>query len=123
MAKLTIADRTAELILDMASWEELEERVGKLDDIDAMFETRQRLKHYRETVEILAAEGARLGKGDEMPADWIKENARPAQMRLMTAAIRLAIVDGMRMETAAEGNGGAVDVTLAEIEKKDQRDD
>ena len=122
MAKLTIADRTAELILDMASWEELEERVGKLDDIDAMFETRQRLKHYRETVEILAAEGARLGKGDEMPADWIKENAKPAQMRLMTAAIRLAIVDGMRMETAAEGNGGAVDVTLAEIEKKDQRD-
>jgi hypothetical protein len=123
MAKLTIADRTAELILDMASWEELEERVGKLDDIDAMFETRQRLKHYRETVEILAAEGARLGKGDEMPADWIKENARPAQVRLMTAAIRLAIVDGMRMETAAEGNGGAVDVTLAEIEKKDQKDD
>jgi len=123
MAKLTIADRTAELILDMASWEELEERVGKLDDIDAMFETRQRLKHYRETVEILAAEGARLGLGDEMPADWIKENARPAQMRLMTAAIRLAIVDGMRMETAAEGNGGAVDVTLAEIEKKDQKDD
>jgi len=123
MAKLTIADRTAELILDMASWEELEERVGKLDDIDAMFETRQRLKHYRETVEILAAEGARLGKGDEMPADWIKENAKPAQMRLMTAAIRLAIVDGMKMETAAEGNGGAVDVTLAEIEKKDQKDD
>lgn len=123
MAKLTIADRTAELILDMASWEELEERVGKLDDIDAMFETRQRLKYYRETVEILAAEGARLGKGDEMPADWIKENAKPAQMRLMTAAIRLAIVDGMRMETAAEGNGGAVDVTLAEIEKKDQKDD
>ena len=124
MAKLQIAGRTAELILDMTSWEEIEEQIGRLDEIDAMMESRQRLRHIREIAGIMSAEGARLGKGEEMPADWLKENCPPRQAIMVSTAIRAAIVEGMKMETAAGDNGEqVVDAALAEIEKKDTRDD
>ena len=123
MAKLTIDGRTADLLLTMTSWEEMEDKVGRLDEIDSLLESRQRLRYIREIAAIMAAEGSRLGRGEEMPAEWLKDHVRPAQARLVSAAIRMAIVEGMRMETTQEaGADKVVDVTLAEIEKKEEKD-
>ena len=121
MAKLEIAGRKADLVLDMASWEDMEENVGRLDEIDDLMESRQRLRNIRSLAAILSAEGARLGRGEEMPADWLRENMMPAQVRLVTGAIRAAIMDGMRMETT-KGESEVVDATLAELEKKEMKD-
>ena len=121
MARLTIAGRTAELVFDMASWEEMEERVGTLDEIDRIMSGKERLRHYREVAEIFAAEGARLGRGEAMPADWLRDNLHPAQVRLVITAIKAAIGEGMKMETA-RGEGEAFDPVLAELEKKGAQD-
>lgn len=121
MAKITINDRTAELILSMASWEEMEEAVGTLDEFDDLMTGRQRLRNMRMCAEILAREGARQGKGDELPADWLKENMQPAEVRLLGAALRLAITEGMRMQTK-QGEDQATDRILAQIEKKEGQD-
>lgn len=121
MAKITINDRTAELILSMASWEEMEEAVGTLDEFDDLMTGRQRLRSMRMCAEILAREGARQGKGDELPADWLKENMQPAEVRLLGAALRLAITEGMRMQTK-QGGDQATDRILAQIEKKEGQD-
>ena len=123
MAHLKIADREAELILSMTSWEEIEEQVERLDEIDALMESRQRLRNIRTIAGILSAEGARLGKGEEMPADWLKEHCPPRQAIAVSTAIRAAIVEGMRMESNTAENGDqVVDAALAEIEKKEPRD-
>lgn len=121
MAKLEIAGRKAELILSMGSWEEIEEDVGRLDELDSLMESRQRLRNIRAIASILAAEGARLGKGEEMPAEWLKENCPPRMVQAVSTAIRLAIVEGMKMETG-QSEDGAVDAVMAEIEKKDNQD-
>lgn len=121
MAKLTIADRTAELILTMTSWEEMEETVGTIDEFDALMTGRDRLKNMRLCGEILAKEGARLGKGEEMPAEWLKENMKPGQVKSLGFAIRLAITEGMSMETK-KGEDQITDKILEKIEKKEAPD-
>ena len=123
MAKLEIAGRAADLVLDMRSWEIIEEEVGRLDEIDSLMESRQRLKNIRAIAGILAAEGARLGRGEEMDAEWLLENLPPRQAIKVSGAIRLAIVEGMKMETAVnKGEEQVVDAAMAEIEKKDSPD-
>lgn len=124
MAKLEISGVTADLVLDMTSWEAIEEEVGRLDDFDEMLESRQRLRYIRQIVSIMAAEGNRLGRGEPMPADWIKENAKPYHGRMMSTAIKLAVVEGMRMESNKDAESGdvVVDAALSEIEKKGQKD-
>lgn len=123
MAKLEINGRTAELVLDMTSWEQVEEEVGRLDEIDDLMQSRQRLKNIRAIAAIMAAEGARLGRGEEMPAEWIRENCPPKMVMAVSGAIRLAIIEGMRMESGKEDNeSGAVDAAMAEIEKKGTQD-
>ena len=121
MVKLEIGGRTAELVFDMASWEAMEERVGLLDDIDEIMSGKDRLRKYREVVEIFAVEGAALGKGEEMPADWLREHMRPAQVRMCVAAIKTAIAEGMRMENKS-GEDEVIDSVLAELEKKEKTD-
>lgn len=123
MAALEIAGRKAELILDLNSWETIEEEVGRLDEIDSLMESRQRLKNIRKIAGILSAEGARLGRGEEMPADWLLDNCPPKMAIKVSGAIRLAIVEGMKMETAATVEGEqVVDAAMAEIEKKETPD-
>ena len=121
MAKLTIADRTAELLFDMTAWEEMEETVGLIDNFDDMMTGKERLKNARALVAILAGEGHRLGRGDEMPADWLKEHMIPRDVRRVGPAIRAAISEGMAMEHK-EGEDQVTDVILAEIEKKEDQD-
>lgn len=123
MSSLTIADRSAELIFDMTSWEAMEEQVGVLDGFDELMTGKERLKNMRRCVAILSKEGARLKRGAEMPADWLKENMSPGDVRKLGPAIRAAITAGMAMETSAtEGGDQVVDEVLAEIEKKEARD-
>ena len=122
MAKLEIAGRTAALVFDMTSWEEMEESVCTLDEIDKTLSGNQRLKHYREIIGILSKEGARKGLGEEMPAEWLRENLHPAEVRLCIAGIKAAIGEGMRMETK-QGQDEVIDPVLAELEKKEGRDD
>ena len=121
MAKLEINGKNAWLEFDMTSWEEMEETVGLLDEFDALMEGRQRLQNMRTVAAILSREGARLGKGEEMTADWLKENLRPNQVRKLGTAIRVAISDGMAMETK-KGDDQAVDAIMAELEKKEEPD-
>lgn len=121
MAKLEIDGRKAELLLTMQSWEEMEEEVGLLDDFDELMTGRERLKNMRLCAEVLSREGARQGKGEELPADWLREHMRPAQVRLLSSAIRLAVTEGMRMETT-KGEDQATDAILAKIEKKEPAD-
>ena len=121
MAKLEINGKEAWLEFDMTSWEEMEETVGLLDDFDELMEGRQRLQNMRTVAAILSREGARLGKGEEMTADWLKENLRPNQVRKLGTAIRVAISDGMAME-AKKGDDQAVDAIMAELEKKEEPD-
>jgi len=123
MAKLEIAGKKADLVLDMTSWEAFEEQVGRLDEMDDLMESRERLKHMRMAAEIFSAEGERLGRGETMTADWLQEHCPPKKAREVMLAIRLAVVEGMKLETAEEQkDGGAVDVTLAAIEKKENQD-
>ena len=121
MAQFTVAGVTAEFEFDMTSWEEIEDKVGLLDDFDTLMESPGRLRNMRAVGSIMAAEGARLGKGSEMPVEWMKENMRPGDVRRLGIAIRTAIADGMKMEHK-NGEDQVVDAILAEIEKKEDQD-
>ena len=121
MAKLTIDGVTAELVFDMASWEAMEEQVCLLSEFDEKLKGRGRLKTLREITAIFAAEGARLGKGEKMPAEWIREHMKPAEVGKVNAAVDLAIADGLRMETK-KGEDAVVDPILEELEKKEGKD-
>ncbi len=121
MAKLSVAGRTAELVFDMTSGEALEGNVGLLDNFDLLVTGNERLRTIRMAVSVLAAEGARLGKGEEMPAEWLLANVKPREFRKLGPAVRAAIKEGMAMENKS-GEDEATDLILAEIEKKEDPD-
>ena len=92
-----------------------------LDEMDEVMTGNKRLKHYREIVEIFSREGKRLERGEAMAADWLRDNMRPAQVGRVITAIKQAIAEGMRMETASKETV-VIDPVLAELEKKEKKD-
>ena len=56
-----------------------------------------------------------------MPAEWIREHMKPAEVGKVNAAVDLAIADGLRMETK-KGEDAVVDPILEELEKKEGKD-
>lgn len=111
MEKITavVCGKEYTLRFDMESWEKLEDEVCLIDDMGDKLAGKGRIRAISQVFAILA-------KAD---FDEIWKNAKPSEMRAMTKAIWAAINDGMHMETE-RGGDREVDVTLEEIEKKEE---
>lgn len=107
-----LAGENVPLRFDMAAWERLEDELCLLDDLADKMAERGRIKVLTQVLAILS------GKQEEA----IRAAMYPGQVRTLTQAMWLAINEGMRMETAPEGEDEVIDVTLKEIEKKEERD-
>ena len=113
MKNTSVALNGKEYILrfDMETWERLEEDVCLVDDLGDKLAGRGRITAIMQVFAILA----------RADIQEIRANARPVDMRKMTQAIWQAINDGMHME-AEHGEDREVDVTLEQIEKKEEPD-
>lgn len=106
-----IGDKEYTLRFDFEAWERMEDEVCLVDDLGDTLAGRGRVKAILQVFSIFA--GCDL--------EELKKVAKPAHMRTMTQAIWKAINDGMHME-AEHGEDREVDVTLEEIEKKEEQD-
>lgn len=128
MITITIKDKTAALVFDMTSWEEIEDKL-KICFPEGVMEPLKKPKVRITTIctlaEIMSREGARKGKGDLMTAEWLKENCSPKQFRQLDKLITEATDEGFKMESKSEdeAQSGTVDIALQEIEKKDSQAD
>ena len=113
MTNITAVLRGKEYTLkfDMETWEKLEDEVCLIDDLGEKLAGRGRITAILQVFTILA----------RADLEEVRQNARPSDMRKMTQAIWAAINAGMKMETE-RGGDREVDVTLEEIEKKEDQD-
>lgn len=111
MEKITavVCGKEYTLRFDMESWEKIEDDVCMIDDLGEKLAGKGRIRAIAQVFAILA-------KAD---FDEIWKDAKPGEMRAMTKAIWAAINAGMHMETE-KGSDREVDVTLEEIEKKEE---
>lgn len=126
MITVTVKDKTAALVFDMSSWEQIEEALEicypeGLGDL--LTKPKVRLRTICSLVEIMSAEGARLGKGEALTADWLRETITPKQLQGLDKAVTAATDEGFRLETKSEGGESqSVDLAMLEIEKKESPD-
>ena len=107
--KATVSGHEYTLKFSMATWEKLEDEVCAVDDLGDKLAGRGRIKAIINTFAILAG----------VDPDEIRNTAEPSDMRSMMQAIWKAINAGMKMVTQS-GDDREVDVTLEEIEKKEE---
>lgn len=124
MITVTVKDKTAALVFDMTSWEIIEDTLGICFPeglTDLLKKPKIRLQTICTLVEIMSAEGARLGKGEALTADWLKENITPKQLQKLDKAATAATDEGFRLETKPDegAEGQSVDLAMLEIEKKE----
>lgn len=100
------------LRFDMAAWERLEDELCLLDELADKLTQRGRIKALAQVLAILS------GK----QADAIRAAMKPADVRTLTQAAWLTINEGMKMDTTPDGEDQVIDLTLKEIEKKEERD-
>lgn len=127
MITVTVKDKTAALVFDMTSWEQIEEALGicfpeGLGDL--LRKPKVRLQTICSLVEIMSAEGARLGKGEALTAEWLRHSITPKQLQGLDKAVTAATDEGFRLETKPEEGeeGRVVDLAMMEIEKKESPD-
>lgn len=118
MATWTLGKKKFELIFDMDSWQTLERKVGTIDTIDEILTGADRIEYALRIGMILAAEGAKLGLGDEPDEKWIRAHIVPKAAAAIFAVINTAMADGFRMEVKDDEENTVVDEVLADIEKK-----
>ena len=112
--KIEIGGRQLPLVFNMLAWAEIEEKVGPIQELGESLAGKNRVR----TVNKVAAILARAGGAADVTDEWMMQNARPRQMQEMSVTIMDAITAGMDMEASEEDDGGEVDVTLREINKK-----
>lgn len=107
--KATVSGHEYTLRFSMATWEKIEDDVCPVDDLGDKLAGRGRIRAIIQVFAILAG----------VDPDEIRNTAEPSDLRGMMQAIWKAINTGMKM-TTQPGDDREVDVTLEEIEKKEE---
>lgn len=111
---IEIGGRTLPLVFNMLAWAEIEENISPIADLSAALSGPKAVRIVNRLISILA----RAGGADDVTEKWVLANAKPTQLREMTEDVMAAISAGMGMESTEQDEGGEVDVTLKEINKK-----
>lgn len=123
MATWKVGKHSYELVFDMKSWMAMEREVCTLDKLDEQLTGPGRLENALDIGVLLAKEGARLGLGEDPDRAWLDEHLRPKNLLQLFALLNKTMSEGMKMETGEdEEKTEAVDLALADIEKKDGPD-
>ena len=112
--------------LDMDAFAEIEENVcmiGKLLE-ELSVKSKNRVRTLCAVAAILTG-GAERAEQDEcfraVPVEELKRKIKPAMFNSLYSAVIVAVNNGFSMETSEPDPEAEVDVTLQEIEKKEQR--
>ena len=109
MKQITIAGKTVPLKYTLSAFAEMEEKIGRIDEVQARLKGKSRVKTLAALLEIMSA--------GTVTAAWVMEKMRPAQFMEAYLAVLDAYSEGMRMEDDPTEDK-EVDVGLLEIKKK-----
>lgn len=113
---ITLKKREIALKFTVDAWEQMENEVCILDELDARMASKGRLRVIAALISILSQYSA----GPALTQDEAWALLCPANVKRASDAIAKEVVRAMKMENEDDGDGGdggVVDVVLEEIEK------
>ena len=112
---LTIGHKEYELQFTMPVWQEFEDKICLVDELDSVLNKRGRLMKIAQMVAIMSVE-------QPCATERIFRDMEPSDVRVVVAEIRNVIKAALKMKVA-QNEDKVVDEVLEEIEKKETQAD
>lgn len=124
MSKLsmTVREKQLRMYFDLKAWLEAEEAFGSLEDMYKQLEEgKAPMRNTLTLAAITANAGARHeGREPDVTLEWLQENLSPKQAKAINTMAKIAVVEGMKRETA-DDEDEPVDVVAEELQKKTEQ--
>lgn len=127
MANIKVGGRELALAFTICAMDKMEQILDKpinLEDVkDTITQVSKDRKLLVQVLAILANEGeAEAGREPDVTPAWLSAHMRPGLLPAAQIAVFHAVTEGMRMETADEGQEEEVDLVLEELKKNPARE-
>lgn len=116
---MTVRGKELKMYFDLQAWLDAEEAYGSLEEMYKQLEEgKAPMRNALTLAAITANAGARhAGREPDVTTEWLMENLSPKQARAINTMAKIAVIKGMKRETA-DDEDDAVDVVAEELQKK-----